>query len=194
MTDSTDTLVANRCRKCSNYTKYQFCYNCHPIRCTVCDCPVFNNSNNGIQYSHCYLCFLEEKYRKMHQELKSLRQKINNEKKMRPKYRNGNNQNSNQNTINKPKKFIISCRKSIPKVLKNQVWDSNIGKCFGVGECYCCGILIDSKNFEAGHIISVANGGESTLNNLKPICSCCNKSMSTENLEDFKQKYMKKRQ
>ena len=83
-------------------------------------------------------------------------------------------------------------RTKIPKKLKNMIWDENIGKKFGVGKCYCCGEEIDSKNFEAGHIISVKNGGETILDNLKPICSCCNKSMGTENLEDFKQKYMKK--
>ena len=60
-----------------------------------------------------------------------------------------------------------------------------------VGLCYCCNEEIDSKNFETGHIISVKNGGETVLENLKPICSCCNKSMGIQNLEEFKNKYMK---
>ena len=34
-------------------------------------------------------------------------------------------------------------------------------------------------------IIAVANCGETKLENLKPICSCCNKSMGSSNLEDF---------
>jgi len=83
-------------------------------------------------------------------------------------------------------------RIKVPKKLKNMIWDKNIGKTFGVGNCYCCSEEIDSKNFEAGHIISVKYGGETILDNLKPICSCCNKSMGAENLEIFKQKYMKK--
>ena len=82
-------------------------------------------------------------------------------------------------------------RKTVPKTLKNLVWDKNIGKEKGIGLCYCCNRNIDSKNFEAGHIISVKNGGKTNIDNLKPICSCCNKSMGTQNLEEFKNKYMK---
>ena len=81
-------------------------------------------------------------------------------------------------------------RKSIPKIVKNMVWDENIGEEKGIGECYCCSQKINSKNFEAGHIVSVKNGGPTTLNNLKPICSCCNKSMGIENMENFKKTYM----
>ena len=44
-------------------------------------------------------------------------------------------------------------------------------------------------NFEAGHIISHAKGGEDNIDNLLPICSLCNKSMGTENLIDYKLKY-----
>ena len=36
------------------------------------------------------------------------------------------------------------------------VWDRYIGQSKGVGACYCCGEEIDSKNFEAGHIIPEA--------------------------------------
>lgn len=86
-----------------------------------------------------------------------------------------------------PKK---NTRKSIPKALKNIVWDTNIGEEKGIGKCYCCGQKINSKHFEAGHIIAVKNGGGNTLENLKPICSCCNKSMGTMNMNDFIQTYM----
>ena len=108
-------------------------------------------------------------------EIKKIKDKYNKLKKdVRQKYK-------------KPSK---SKRVSIPKVLKNLVWDTNIGKSRGIGKCYCCNRDIDSKNFEAGHIISVKNGGKTNLENLKPICSCCNKSMGTTNLEEFKKKYM----
>ena len=80
-------------------------------------------------------------------------------------------------------------RKSIPKTVKDNVWNTCIGKEKGLGECYCCGNQIDSKCFDCGHIISVANGGKDIVENLKPICSTCNKSMGTENLEEFKNKY-----
>lgn len=80
-------------------------------------------------------------------------------------------------------------RKAIPKTLKNKVWDNYIGRQKGEGECYCCGKMIDSKDFECGHIIAVAKGGSTTLDNLRPICSCCNKSMGTKNMNSFKETY-----
>lgn len=83
-------------------------------------------------------------------------------------------------------------RKTIPKTLKNKVWDSYIGKNKGIGECFCCSKTIDSKDFECGHVQSVNTGGETILSNLRPICGVCNKSMGTENLNIFKNKYMKK--
>ena len=80
-------------------------------------------------------------------------------------------------------------RKSIPKPLRVQVWNKYIGEEKGIGNCYCCEIKIDSKFFEAGHVIAVAKGGKTIISNLRPICSCCNKSMSTQNLEEFKKLY-----
>lgn len=80
-------------------------------------------------------------------------------------------------------------RKSIPKVLKDKVWNIYIGVDNGVGECYCCQEVIDSKHFEAGHIVSCKNGGETNVKNLRPICDRCNKSISTDNMDDFIDKY-----
>lgn len=81
-------------------------------------------------------------------------------------------------------------KKKIPKTLKNKVWDTYIGKQKGVGNCYCCNESIDSKHFEAGHIIAEAKNGSTTIDNLRPICSVCNKSIGTMNMDKFKQKYM----
>jgi 5-methylcytosine-specific restriction endonuclease McrA len=84
-----------------------------------------------------------------------------------------------------------SKKQHIPKKLKNMIWDKYVGKEKGIGQCYCCSEYIDSKNFEAGHIIPEAKGGPTNLDNLRPICSCCNKSMGTQNMDEFKEKYMK---
>jgi hypothetical protein len=82
-------------------------------------------------------------------------------------------------------------RKTIPKTLKNQVWDQYIGKDKGMGNCECCKKEIDSKHFECGHIIAVSTGGQDTIDNLRPICSLCNKSMGKMNMIEFCDKYMK---
>jgi hypothetical protein len=82
-------------------------------------------------------------------------------------------------------------RKTVPKILKNQVWDKICGRDKGIGECYCCKKEIDSKNFDAGHIKSVKNGGTTTIDNLVPLCSICNKSIGSENVEEFIITYIK---
>ena len=80
-------------------------------------------------------------------------------------------------------------RKSVPKALKDRLWDIVFGPEAGQGGCYVCGAIINSKRFEAGHVIAVHNNGSTTLENLKCICSTCNKSMGTQNLEEFKKTY-----
>lgn len=83
-------------------------------------------------------------------------------------------------------------RKSIPKSLKDLLWDTTFGDSVGEGNCYVCNIKINSKRFEAGHIVAEANGGKTILENLRCICSVCNKSMGTDNLEEFKGRYFPK--
>lgn len=80
-------------------------------------------------------------------------------------------------------------RKRIPKVIKNEVWDLNIGKKNGIGSCFVCNKSIDSKHFECGHIKSRHDGGTDTTDNLRPICDLCNKSIGTMDMNDFKKKY-----
>jgi hypothetical protein len=80
-------------------------------------------------------------------------------------------------------------RKSIPKSVKDNVWNTYIGKTRGVGQCYCCRGNIDSKNFDCGHIVAAAMGGENITENLRPVCATCNKSMGVQNMDDFKSTY-----
>ena len=49
--------------------------------------------------------------------------------------------------------------------------------------------MIDSFNFECGHIISDYNKGKISLDNLRPICSSCNKSMGRQNWDDFENRF-----
>lgn len=84
-------------------------------------------------------------------------------------------------------------RKSIPKSVKDRVWNTYVGKACGVGKCYCCGTSIDSKNFDCGHVVAAARGGKNVPENLRPVCSTCNKSMGTQNMEEFKKVYFSSR-
>ncbi len=79
-------------------------------------------------------------------------------------------------------------RKSIPKSIKNEIWHNRFGERF-TGKCFVCNNKIRKDNFEAGHIISARDNGPDTIDNLRPICRTCNRSMGTQNLEDFKRTY-----
>jgi hypothetical protein len=85
--------------------------------------------------------------------------------------------------MNKRKK-----KETIPKPLKNKVWDYYNGRENGIGNCYCCKRIIDSKDFECGHVKAEAKGGVLILSNLRPICGQCNRSMGTTHMHDFMKK------
>lgn len=77
-------------------------------------------------------------------------------------------------------------KKSIPPSLKIKVWNKYIGDEIGKTKCLCCKLQdIYQASFSCGHIISEHFGGELKLNNLKPICSSCNSSMGTKNMNDY---------
>lgn len=81
-------------------------------------------------------------------------------------------------------------RKTISKPLKELVWDTYIGKDERYGKCLCCGInQISITNFDCAHKISVANGGDNSVQNLRPCCSVCNKSMGKEDFDEFKKQF-----
>ncbi len=77
-------------------------------------------------------------------------------------------------------------KKLIPKSLRIKVWNTYIGEDIGKIKCLCCNTIdITQSIFECGHIIAEAKGGETSLENLRPICSTCNKSMKTINMNDY---------
>jgi hypothetical protein len=81
-------------------------------------------------------------------------------------------------------------KEKIPSAVRNIVWNTYIGFDTKVGKCLCCNSeLISFPNFDCGHIISDANGGEIKIQNLRPICGNCNGSMGKENMEVFMEKY-----
>lgn len=77
-------------------------------------------------------------------------------------------------------------KKTIKKAVRHQVWNTYIGKHSGVDKCFVCqSDEITPFNFECGHVVSEKHGGAQTISNLKPICGGCNKSIGTENMNDF---------
>lgn len=80
----------------------------------------------------------------------------------------------------------MKARKNIPKRMRIAVWDKCIGEDKRIGDCYVCKDLIKIENFECGHIDAVYNNGPDDITNLKPICSLCNKSSGTINMNVFK--------
>jgi hypothetical protein len=77
---------------------------------------------------------------------------------------------------------------SIPKNIRFIVWKKLNGKSID-GICPCCNNNIDINNYECGHIVSRYNGGSDFLSNLLPICSNCNKSMATQNMNEYCKEY-----
>ena len=81
-------------------------------------------------------------------------------------------------------------KEKIPQAVRIAVWNTYVGRDVGVSECLVgCGNLMQISNFESGHIISKKNGGQITIQNLRPICSTCNKSIGSKDMIKFIRKY-----
>jgi hypothetical protein len=81
-------------------------------------------------------------------------------------------------------------RKAIPSAVRNNVWNVYIGTAEKEGTCFCCKTeRISCANFQCGHVESHAEGGEVTIQNLRPVCAQCNQSMGKTNMIDFMKKY-----
>jgi len=88
---------------------------------------------------------------------------------------------------NKPKVMNEKYKKkSIPKSLKKLCWDIHVGGHVGTTKCLCCKHQeIRQIEFHCGHVVSEKNGGEMTIDNLRPICAQCNLSMGMKNMNEF---------
>ena len=77
-------------------------------------------------------------------------------------------------------------KKTIPKALRMKLWEIDCGNTLS-GSCFACNRTVKVDDFQAGHIISEANGGLVTLSNLKVVCKPCNTSCGTMDLHCFKE-------
>ena len=83
-------------------------------------------------------------------------------------------------------------RRTIPKGVRESVWNRYIGKNKMEGKCHVCPRTIRITNFEVGHNRAVSKGGSDRISNLRPICRKCNSSMGTMSIEVYKRKYYSK--
>ena len=88
--------------------------------------------------------------------------------------------NNTSNNINK--------RKSIPSTIRHQVWEIVNGDKM-TGFCFCCDRSLHFRDHQSGHILAVVHGGKNTIDNLRPICGSCNRSMSSKHMYEFMQEY-----
>lgn len=75
-------------------------------------------------------------------------------------------------------------KKPIPTALKYLVWETYF-KMSKAGNCICCNCPITDRSCVYGHVLSQKDGGENTLNNLRPICMNCNSSMGSKHMVQF---------
>ena len=85
-----------------------------------------------------------------------------------------------------------SKNKSLPKAVRLALWNNTFGERQGVGTCCCCGRELTQQSFEAGHVQAASQGGSDTLDNLRPICGPCNRSMGNMNMNAYMTKYTAK--
>ena len=86
----------------------------------------------------------------------------------------------------------MSTSRTIPTKIREQVWKF-YSENKNTAPCYVCSTEISSFSFECGHVDSKKMGGTDQPYNLKPVCGSCNKSMGTENMEDYKKRNFPKK-
>jgi len=77
-------------------------------------------------------------------------------------------------------------KEKIPQAVRSKVWTTYINENDANGECYVgCGTKIRLDKFECGHVLSEFNQGKATIENLRPICTACNRSIGSRNMKQF---------
>ena len=79
-------------------------------------------------------------------------------------------------------KYNAVKRKSIPKKIRQQVYDMHNG------HCAYCGCELEYKDMQVDHVESLyVHGGKNEIDNYKPACRACNFYKSTMSLEEFRE-------
>ena len=86
-----------------------------------------------------------------------------------------------------PDPLSMTRKAKIPMRLREQVWTTHCGETYR-HKCAVswCTTRVTVFDFECGHNVPESSGGATDLDNLRPICSKCNKSMgSTFTIDEF---------
>ena len=121
------------------------------------------------------------------------KKQIKQKKQKKQKKQNKQKKQTNQTNQTNEKKQNYK-KKSIPKAVREQVWVTYFGKCFE-HKCYIswCKNIVNVYDFHIGHDTPESKGGTLEINNLKPICSRCNTSMSNNyTIKEWNNTYKKK--
>lgn len=95
--------------------------------------------------------------------------------------------NKRKIVLNSEKKEKTS-RKSIPASLRNEIWSIYVGNMKSAPCPICEKNMMDCMNgttWHVGHIVPHVKGGNPTRENLRPICSQCNLSMSDMDMREY---------
>ncbi len=79
-------------------------------------------------------------------------------------------------------------KKKIPLALREQVWLVYLGDKLFKHKCHVkwCENTVTPFTFEVGHNVPESKGGRTCIDNLRPVCSKCNKSMGdTYTIDEF---------
>jgi len=145
----------------------------------------FNNPNEFIDISYNQIITDENFYNELNYFLETV---LNNNKNQIKKenLKNFIIDNNDINDCNINNKNKNKRKTPILATIKRMVWNANIGEELGKAKCLCCKTTdITQLSFNCGHIIAEANGGDTIVSNLRPICQNCNSSMGTRNMDDF---------
>jgi len=86
-------------------------------------------------------------------------------------------------------------KQKINEALKTQVWLHWVGEYF-TSKCLVgwCKNKITARDFDVGHNIPESKGGNTHINNLRPICRKCNLSMGNRfTIDQWNQKFSEKK-
>ena len=94
-----------------------------------------------------------------------------------------------QTTVTMPSIICIFCASTLSistqrtQDLRQQLWERFFQHEF-VGVCQCCQTALKiTSGWHMGHVNPAAQGGAKSLDNLRPLCTTCNMSMSNENAD-----------